>query len=68
MPPNGGSGSVSMSWYWERLPAHSQSGVEFKLSDHSIPEDDPRYRAAMSQHGLMYPYRTHLGSNHSLTA
>lgn len=60
VPPNQGSGSVSVSWYWEPLPAGSQSGVDFRLGDRPISGDDPRFQSALNQlrslppHGLMY--------------
>jgi len=41
------SDSVSLSWYWEPLPAGSQNEVDFRLSDYPLPGDDPSVMAAM---------------------
>ena len=44
LPSN--SDSVSVSWYWEPLPAGSQNEVYFRLSDQPLPGDDPSVMAA----------------------
>ena len=43
------SDSVSISRYWEPLPANSQNEVQFSLSTHSLPGDDPSVMAAMQK-------------------
>lgn len=40
------SDSVSVSWYWEPLPAGSQNEVYFRLSEQPLSGDDPAVMAA----------------------
>jgi hypothetical protein len=55
VPPKPGSEEISLIRFWRPLPMNQTSGVDFRLGDRPILDEDPRWHAAPEQFRVLRP-------------